>query len=224
MTSPKPDRDDPWVLHFTPLENLAGIVASGLLADNFRPPGVQECGMPSIKGNRRRRAVPLAPHGVVADYVPFYFAEKSPMLNSIVKGGVPTYQGTESELIYLVSRVSKIEEHGRRWLATDRNAVLRTARFVDDRSRLPHHIDWDVMEARYWYNTADDGSRKERRMAELLVHEHVPWEAFVCLAACCGRRADEVERIAAASGHRPSVYVRTHWYFGVPRDCECGGG
>jgi ssDNA thymidine ADP-ribosyltransferase, DarT len=37
--------------------------------------------------------VPLAPYGCVADYVPCYFAPRSPMLYKLHKGGVPNYSG-----------------------------------------------------------------------------------------------------------------------------------
>ena len=42
-----------------------------------------EVGQPDIKLKRRHRVVPIDPGGVVADYVPFYFAARSPMLGSI---------------------------------------------------------------------------------------------------------------------------------------------
>jgi len=47
--------------------------------------------------------VPLAPYGCVADYVPFYFAPRSPMLYKLHKGGVPNYTGGQDPLVYLVS-------------------------------------------------------------------------------------------------------------------------
>lgn len=50
-----------------------------------------DVGKDNIKEGRRRRTVPIGPGGVVADYVPFYFAPRSPMLFTIDKGSVPQY-------------------------------------------------------------------------------------------------------------------------------------
>lgn len=219
------DSSDPWLLHFTPIDNLRGIIERGLLADNLNRGAVRECGQPSIKERRRTRQVSGARGGVVADYVPFYFAPRSPMLRSILGGQVKQYGKDQTDLIYLATRLSKIVQHDLAWVATDRNAVLRTAKFTSDRVRLAEHVDWEVMKERYWGNTADDGSRRERRMAELLVHRSVPWTVFSHVAACCDTRAGEVsgELTAATTGPPPKVLVRPGWYFYVPQNCPCQG-
>ena len=85
---------------------------------------------PSIKERRRTRQVLDAPGGVVADYVPFYFAPRSPMLRSILGGQVRQYGKDQTDLIYLVTRLSAIVQHDLAWIATDRNAVLSTAKFT----------------------------------------------------------------------------------------------
>ncbi|XRQ09075.1 DarT ssDNA thymidine ADP-ribosyltransferase family protein [Actinomadura welshii] len=46
--------DDPWLLHFTHLDNLTEIARRGLLSDKRRGLGVHECGQPSIKERRRK--------------------------------------------------------------------------------------------------------------------------------------------------------------------------
>ncbi|TXK43878.1 DarT ssDNA thymidine ADP-ribosyltransferase family protein [Nonomuraea sp. C10] len=64
--------------------------------------------------------------------------------------------------------------HVTRGSPTDRNAAVATARFTAQAKELPTHIDWEIMAAQYWANTAEDGFRMQRRMAELLVHGASP--------------------------------------------------
>lgn len=64
-------------MHFTHVDHLATIVRDGLLADvRVRATGALtvEVGNQDIKQRRRARVVPVAPRGVVANYVPFYLA------------------------------------------------------------------------------------------------------------------------------------------------------
>ncbi|MWA05280.1 DUF4433 domain-containing protein [Actinomadura sp. LD22] len=217
------DAADPWLLHFTHLDNLAEIARTGLLADNLRRADVHECGQPSIKERRRSRVVPVPPGGVVADYAPFYFAPRSPMLRSILGGKVRQYDSDQTHLVYLVTRLSRVAGAGLPWVATDRNAVLRPTRFTTDAAALAEHIDWEIMNARYWGNTPEDGSRRERRMAELLVHGNVPWRTFSHLAVCCNERAGEAAERLEAAPTTPRVLVRPDWYFDVPSGCPCQG-
>lgn len=84
-----------------------------------------EVGDAQIKGRRGTRPVPVEPGGVVADYVPFYFAPRSPMMSSIAHGNVPGYTGGTAKIVYLVTSVERLQELGLEVLFTDRNAVLR---------------------------------------------------------------------------------------------------
>lgn len=207
------DTTDPRLLHFTHVENLAGIMASGLVADQHKPAGTVECADLGIKERRRSQAVLAGPGGVVADYAPFYFAPRSPMLYRIHKGGVATYSGRQDELAYLVTRVSRVQQLNLDWAATDRNAALATAKYTDQAAALASHIDWEVMEALTWTNTPTDGSRRERRMAEFLVHQALPWAAVVGIVAQTAAMATRVETITESSSHRPRVAVVPQWYF-----------
>jgi hypothetical protein len=172
-----------------------------------------EAGNVAIKEQRRHRPVPVPPGGVVADYAPFYFAPRSPMMSAIANGKVPTYPGTCDELVYLVSSVERIIELRLPTVYTDRNAVLRVARFSNDPSDLDSMIDWGLMKAKYWYNTDDEPDRRERRMAECLVHKQVPWTAFLGVAVKNDARARQARAAMEVAGASAKIAVRPTWYF-----------
>ncbi len=207
------------ILHFTAVEHLRTIVESGLLSDTAaQAAGVltTEVGNLGIKDQRRQRAVPIAPGGAVADYVPFYFAPRSPMMFAISKGNVPSYQGGTARLIYLVSTLERVHELGHRPLLTDRNAALAYAEYRAFRPDDPiddDFIDWPLMRQQYWNNTPDEPQRVERRMAECLALDRVAWEAVVSIGTQSEIVAGEVRSILAAAGTDVPVHVRAGWYF-----------
>ena len=49
--------------------------------------------------------VTCGPGGVLHDYTPFYFGYRSPMMLKISSGDVPSYDGTQKEMVYLVTDV-----------------------------------------------------------------------------------------------------------------------
>lgn len=202
--------------HFTHISNIASVAEEGLFSDtqieaSRRAP--KEVGNASVKQLRRRLEVPLAPGGCVADYVPFYFAARSPMLYIISRGDVPTYSGGQDEIVYLVTCIEKVVEERLRFVFTDRNAALSLARYGDDLPVLDDHVDWDLMEGRMWNNTDEEPDRLERRMAEFLVHGHVPWSAFIGVAARDDAKCQQVERALASVGAEILVAPRPEWYF-----------
>ncbi|WP_306364319.1 DUF4433 domain-containing protein [Nocardia sp. CC227C] len=211
MSRPKPTP----LFHFTHIDHLQTLVACGLLADAYAQQAGcirYEAGNQGIKRKRRSRSVPIGPQGVVADYVPFYFAPRSPMMFSIHMNNVETYGGCDSDLIYLQTTVEDLVAHGSKLVFTDRNATLEVCRFSDDLASLDSMIDWPLMRARIWKNTEDDQERRERRMAECLVHGHVPWSAISEIAVHSKQHADNINRTGSL-GNRPSVSVRRNWYF-----------
>lgn len=207
------------VFHFTHLEHLPSMLENGLLSDHVaRSNGLLtvEVGDTGIKERRRHREVPLVPGSVVADYVPFYFAPRSPMMFSISRGNIATYQGGTARLIYVVTTLEVLDASQHAVVLTDRNAVLAYASF---RGFDPHDpidddfIDWDLMQERIWRNTLTDGQRVERRMAEALVIERVAWEAVEAIATQNQQAASEVRAILNHAGLTAPVVVRPDWYF-----------
>ncbi|MDH1637608.1 MULTISPECIES: DarT ssDNA thymidine ADP-ribosyltransferase family protein [Aeromonas] len=85
-------------------DNLEWILTHGLWAGNGQQqnPHWVHIGLPELIAKRARHPVPLAPYGVLNDYVPFYFTPFSPMLSNIHAGrGVPRREN--DEILILVS-------------------------------------------------------------------------------------------------------------------------
>lgn len=212
MPRPPPTR----IYHITHVAHLPSIVQHGLLCDaGAADQGLlmNEVGNREIKSQRRIREVRSEPGGCVADYVPFYFAPRSPMLYAIKAGNVAQYQDGQEPLVYLVSEVERLIALGLRMVYTDRNAALEIARHTDDVDDLDGHVDWLLMEERIWTNTDELPDRRERRMAECLVHDRVPWEAFLGVATKTPAAAERVSQVLRSLDIDSHVAPRPDWYF-----------
>lgn len=204
------------LFHFTHLRNLPSVIERGLRSDSaVRADGMLavEVGEDRIKEQRRQRTVPIGPGGVVADYVPFYFAARSPMLYTVQRGNVAGYQDGQDPLVYLVTDIPHVQAVGCRFVFTDRNAYYKFAEYEDDPARLDDLVDWPLMEATMWNNTADDPDRMERRMAEFLVHGVVPFQAFTHIGVRSPKTEFAVAELLAVLDHPPKVIVRPAWYY-----------
>ncbi len=201
-------------MHFTHVNNLPSIVAADALhADcsiRARCVAIHECGDREIKERRRHTPVRVPPRGVVGEYVPFYFAPRSPMLYKIWRGGVPTYQEGQEPLVYLVSSLKTVDEHGLTWVGSDGNFAAPISEHTTDWARLEEIVDWPLMKERYWSDTEEDGDRMRRRMAELLVHKVFPLKSVEYLVA----KTRSVASVASRhiQGRIP-VNVRDSWYY-----------
>src|SRR5687768_8754734 len=102
----------PTIYHFTDVKNLQGIFEAEALRCHRVAPTAVDVGNQSIKANRSRRAVDCGPGGMVGDYVPFYYAPRSPMLFSIKCGNVDGVSADQRRLAYLVSTTEAIYAAG----------------------------------------------------------------------------------------------------------------
>ena len=203
----------PPIFHFTDFANLAGIFESGALQCHRVAPTAIDVGNQSIKANRGRRAVTCGPRGMVGDYVPFYYAPRSPMLFSIKCGNVLGVSPEQHRLIYLVSSTEAIYAASLPCAFSDGNAATAITTFGDDPAALATHIDWALIKERIWRNTPDDPDRVRRRMAEFLVHDAVPLELFAEFGVLNGKVRDDVELLAEANDRHVTVRIRSGWYF-----------
>lgn len=208
--------DETYIFHITHFSNLPSIVGgTGLLCDaRLDELGTQPVNIAfdDIKERRARKSVPCGSGGVVAGYVPFYFAPRSPMLYTISKGNVTSYTGKASEIVHLVAPISSVVSAGLDFVFTDGHPVIAVTSFFDDLGDLTK-IDWAVMNARYWHDTADDPDRKRRRQAEFLVRDSFPWTLVEYIAVKNQAVAAAVSEVIDLSSGKPSVILRPGWYY-----------
>ncbi|WBB77259.1 DUF4433 domain-containing protein [Micromonospora sp. WMMD882] len=211
-------------MHFTHIDNLPSILATGaLVADNLVDGHLlTDVGSISIKASRRKREVPCAPGGVVADYVPFYYAPQSPMMYRIAcdhrDGKAGCYPGGDDPLVYLVSTVARVHAAGLGWVASDGNCAAELTCFSNSLHDMGELVDWALMREKVWRNTEEDGDRMRRRMAEFLVHREFPLRLMAGYVVRTPARERQVRRLLReADIINPDVRVIRDWYYGFQR-------
>jgi len=202
----------PAIYHFTHGRNLEAIAAAEVRASATARTTV-DIADAKIKHGRRDRVVRCGPGGAVGDYVPFYFAPRSPMLFRIQQGGVEGVDGNPAGLVYFATTTERLDAAGLAWVFTDGNAAAAVTQFFDDPSLLGEKVDWPLMDEVYWHNTAEDGDRVRRRGAECLAHRAVPLDVIDEIGVYNAAAQSRASEILAEAGRHLTVAVRRNWYF-----------
>lgn len=196
-----------------------------LIAKNLQTLGICESiANEEVQDRRAKIVVPVPPGGPLHDYVPFYFAPRSPMLYCNHRGTIPNAQ-PQGEIVHLVTTAQNIAASGRSFVFYDRHAVVGYAQAynrLEDLSR----IDWRVFfeppligdYAQYWQNRNDDRfphwvTRKEVRQAEFLVHQGLPLSCIRMIGTYTLATKARVEDILRFHGISCAVETRADWYF-----------
>jgi hypothetical protein len=196
----------------THIENLAGLLARGCdcspnvaKAENITKRAISH---KDIMDKREHAAVRVPPGGVVADYVPFYFGPKSPMLYAIKQGKVEGYQG-QKELIYLVTTAEAVVAQNLPFMFTDGHGIISYVNHYNQLADLPK-LFWNVINAKYWSDFVDG---RCKRQAEFMVKEQFPLNLVQEIGVMDEGMRQQVENLVAASAFRPLIKVRREWYF-----------
>jgi hypothetical protein len=200
------------IFHITKWQNLPSILqAGGLWCDTAvanAPNAPAGIGYADIKETRKNAPVPGCRGGVVADYVPFYFAPRSPMLYVNYRGGVASNKDGQRPIVHLVADAEAVAARPLPFIFTDGHAVVRYSKWFSDLAHLDQ-LDWEVLRSRQWTDTETDGDRKRRRQAELLVHNFFPWDLIKGIGVIDDTVAGSVEACLEQANptHRPPVRV-----------------
>lgn len=194
--------------------NLPWILNNGLQAANNVQPITdwKVIGYQPLIARRGSRQVPLAPGGVLNDYVPFYFTPFSPMMYNIHTGRGGVSYVPNKDLVILVSSLHKVAELNLPFVFTDRHAYLPMANYYSDLQDL-QHVDWLLLQQRNFKRNPDDPAAIERYQAEALVHERVPIEALLGGICYSEQEQRELQKQADDLGVKLQFHCRPNWYF-----------
>ncbi len=215
------------LFHITAIANLPAIcTARALLSKNagaLAGIAYQSIAYQGAQGARAVQAVPDPPGGSIHDYVPFYFAPRSPMLGAIEKGRVVGCQWRQADIVHFETTVERVAAIGTAFVFYDRNATLPYSQPYTDLAKLDV-VAWDLLTelpqldgfCKYWHDrptVARYADRMERRQAEFLFKDGVPLGQFVRIGVIDDRRADEVRAVLGRAGVHLPVEVKRDWYF-----------
>ena len=199
---------NPKIYHIVHVDRLASIVADGGLWSDARIVGRSGLGtvigMSSIKERRLKNALSSHPGLHVGECVPFYFSPRSVMLYVIHMSNHPEldYRGGQEPVLHLEadlgSVVSWADRNRRRWAFTSSNAG---SSYFDDYANLSdlNQLDWSAVQARQWRDV------KEKKQAEFLVEESVPWMLISRIGTQSSAVASQVRALLRMSTHQPPV-------------------
>lgn len=194
------------IFHITSILNLDSILkCSKLLALNY----LREIDFKSIANNdvqsrRSQISINHPPYGTLHDYVPFYFAPRSPMLYANKE---TRHEGstTQEQIIYLISSTQSIINKGIQCIFYDMHPVLANARCFYKPDDI-NNIKWEIFFeeplragfSKYWQNENNDekplwAKRKELRQAEFLVYKEFPLNLIEEIITFDDRRCDMVK-------------------------------
>jgi hypothetical protein len=221
MPAPHPTK----LFHITAIANLPAIFAAGaLLAKNAgAAAGInyQNIAHHGAQGARAGRWVPNPPGGQIHDFVPFYFAPRSPMLFAINGGRVAGCTLKQDDIVHFMTTVEAVTAGGAPFVFYDRNATLAYSTASTDLAQLDALVAWDLLleepalggYCKFWHNNQHHPDRMERRQAEFLVHDHVPLDQIHGIGVYKEDKAVAVRAMLDEHGLNLRVAVKQDWYF-----------
>lgn len=217
LAPPKDVLQKTWIFRMVHIDCLPTILASdGLHAPSCAPnDGLPYTSIHAVQTqiDRGNRPVTRLPGGVIRDYVGFYFGPRSPMLLRL-KTGHNVQQIDQSRIVYLLSTAQAVDGAGLGFVFTDRHSLAAVAAFRNDLADLGI-VDFPIAYAEQWNNTPATPDRQEKKQAEFLVHQTMPWNLIFGIAVYNDAAAAEVNEILDQypERHRPTVRAVLKWYY-----------
>ena len=203
------------LFRMTHINNLRFILRDGMFAPNVRNyPDYINIGDEGLIEQRGVFNVPVAPGGVLADYVPFYFGGCSPMLLNIKTGYRGIKQRNQRDIVYLCTHIDMVAQARPEFCFTDGHAKDRLTAYYNQLSDLDK-VDWSVVEQKYWFSTENEPDKMRRKQAEFLVKTCVPLSCLSGIIVLDDIAAEAVNTIKEETGCGLPVHIdyKRKYYF-----------
>ena len=134
-----------------------------------------------------------------------------PMLYVIQKGYNDVQVTPANDIVYCVSSVQKMVDHGLPFLFTDGHAVDGLSDFYEQKElpNIDEILDKRAIDATYWYKD-DDLDLKRRKEAEFLVETDIPATAIIGWVVY---NEGAKERLLTMGIPEEKIYVKPACYF-----------
>ncbi len=224
MSRPIPTR----IFHITPIANLAKVFAAGEIYSKNMLIAMSEAhesiAHTSIQSRRATKKVTIAPGGVIHDYVPFYFAPRSPMLYAIRNGKVEGCPWRQQDIVHIESTVERVVASGGKFVIYPLNAALDYSAECFNNIEGVNQVDWPIFfeeplldgYSRYFHsrpNPTHHFMRMEKRQAEFLIYGSTPLSVVTRIGIMSDAKRIEVAHLLSQHGVKLSVEVKSGWYF-----------
>ena len=220
----QPDKD---IFHITAETNLQNIFRSGGLfcKNSMRNNYIAHADIAyqSAQATRAIKQVPVFPNGVLHDYVPFYFAPRSPMLYAVHTGSVEGCSYRQDQIVHLVSSVNRVVHSRIPFVFYNYCATCLDARAFND---LIHfgEIDWPLFYGpptldgycKFWKDDLDNPRwlrRKATRGAEFLAYQSLPLCLVFQIGVANAAALDRVAAMCQGVNRQIPVGVKSEWYY-----------
>lgn len=196
------------------IDNLEGVLRNGMYAPNARfDPTYVNIGDEVLIAQRGEFDVPIAPKGVLSDYVPFYFGGCSPMLLNIKTGYRGIKQRSQTEIIYLCTHIETVIKACLEWCFTDGHAKDRLTTYYNQVDGLAQ-IDWKTVISKYWSSTPEDPDKMRRKQAEFLIKTYVPTDCLSGVIVHDEAAGEKARQIMSSVGIILPIHIdKNHNYY-----------
>ena len=206
--------------HFTHVDNIATIFKSGELRADIDAKPKNNSLDQTIKAKRRTEKIKIAPYGLLGDYVPFYFAPRSPALLQLASGDRinkvsqneliffrldfrPVADGLINESLSLISNQHPLKTGAIFYPATPENITTR--------------INWKTIKSFLWNDTDEYPNRKSQREAELLIYQRLRLEqvngAKITLATRTNLLQRKIQQMCQENDLHIDVEVQPSYFY-----------
>ena len=121
------------------------------------------------------------------------------------------YDGTQHNIVHLVTTIKAVQRAGRRFVFTDSHPTVKEplCHFYNQTEDLDK-VNWDVMQTKYWGEVKEI---KNAREAEFLVFLRLPWESISAIIVHNQVTKELVEGALSEADYAPPIMVEPPWYY-----------